>query len=132
MLFEAEGQPLVENPSEDHVRKVVLQLQRGHTSFASLTNEAGDYIQAAGSRPWCVLERRRIHPPQHERAFQETRTPKYKDGAKILTGAGEIVLQHDEWFLLKDAAEAFVAFLHKNPISTHVQWRSMNEMFGLK
>ncbi|WP_454796739.1 hypothetical protein [Novosphingobium lindaniclasticum] len=131
MLLEAEGQPLVQNPSEEQVRTVVLKLQRGGTSFASLTDEAGDYIQVAGSRPWCVLERRRFKPPQHERAFQETPTPKYKDGAKIMTGAGEIVLKHDEWFLLKDAAEVFVAFLHKNPTPARVKWRSMNEMLGL-
>ncbi|MFC3444098.1 hypothetical protein ACFOKF_23420 [Sphingobium rhizovicinum] len=48
-----------------------------------------------------------------------------------MTGAGEIVLKHDEWFLLKDAAEVFAAFLHKDLMPARVKWRSMNEMFGL-
>lgn len=103
-----------------------------HMSFASITDEAGNYMQVAGSRPWCVLERRRINPSLHERAFQETRTAKYENGAKIRTGAGDIVLQHDEWFLLKDAAEAFVAFLHKGAMPAYVKWRSINHTFGAR
>lgn len=131
MLLEAEGQPPIQNPSEEQVRALVLSLRVGETSFASLTDELGDYVQIAGSRPWCVIERRRPKLLQHERAFQETPTPKYKDGAKLRTGAGDISLNHDEWFLLKDAAEVFVAFLRKDAFPAHVKWRSMNETLGL-
>ena len=131
MLLEAESRPAIENPSTEQVRAVVLGLQHGGTSFASLTDETGNYIQVAGSRPWCLIERRRLKPLQHERAFQKTPNPKYKDGAKLLTGAGNISLKQDEWFLLKDAAEVFVAFLRKDSLPEHVQWRSMNEMLGL-
>jgi len=130
-LLEAEGQFAVENPSEEQVRAVVLGLQRGNTTFASLTDGAGNYMQVAGSRPWCVIERRRLQPLKHERAFQDTPNPKYMDGAKLLTGAGGIALKQDEWFLLKDAAELFVAFLHNDALPTRVRWRSMNETMGL-
>lgn len=70
-------------------------------------------------------------PLSHERAFQETLKPKYKDGAKLQTGAGEISLKHDEWFLLKDAAEMVVAFFRRDDFPARVQWRSMNELLGL-
>lgn len=131
MLLEAQEQPPVRNPSENEVRTLVLSLRVGAISFASITDETGDYVQVAGSRPWCVIERRSLRPVRHERAFQETPTAKYKDGAKLRTGAGEISLQHDEWFLLKDAAEVFVAFLKRDAFPGHVRWRPMNESFGL-
>lgn len=124
MRLEAEGQPPVVAPSEEQVRAVILGLQRGRTSFASLTDEAGNYIQVAGSRPWCVIERRQLAPPKHERAFQETPKPKYMDGARLSTGTGDIALRHDEWFLLKDAADIVVAFLRHDAIPERVKWRS--------
>ncbi|WP_454762295.1 hypothetical protein [Caulobacter segnis] len=130
MVLDAEGHVAVENPTEEQVRAVVLGLQPGKTSFASLTDAAGNYIQVAGTRPWCVIERHRAEPLQHERAFQETLKPKYTDGAKLSTGAGELTLRHDEWFLLKDAAEIFLAFLHQGEFPASVQWRSLNEMLG--
>lgn len=130
-LLEAEGQPPIQNPSEEQVRALVLSLRVGETSFATLADEIGDYVQIAGSRPWCVLEHRRLRPLQHARAFQDTPTPKYKDGTKLRTGAGDISLKNDEWFLLKDAAEVLVAFLRKDAFPAHVKWRSMNETLGL-
>jgi hypothetical protein len=129
MTLEGEGLASVVEPTEDQVRAAVLGLNRLGTSFVSITDETGGYVQAAGSRPWCVLERRRIEPFRHDRAFQDTPVPKYNDGAKIRTGAGEITLKSDEWFLLKDAAEVFVAFLHREAGPPEVQWRSLNEMF---
>ncbi len=131
MKLEAEGQLTIQNPSEELVRALILGLQQGGSTFASLTDEAGNYIQVAGSRPWCVIERRHLKPLQHERAFQETPKPKYKDGAKLSTGAGELSLKHDEWFLLKDAAEVAVSFLRHDEVPARVKWRSMNEMLGL-
>ncbi|MES3110434.1 hypothetical protein [Sphingomonas aurantiaca] len=131
MLLEAEGQPPIVDPSEEQVRALVLGLRVGETSFASLTDEAGNYVQLAGSRPWCVIEYRRLKPLQHDRAFQDTPTPKYKDGAKIKTGAGDISLRQDEWFLLKNGAEVLAAFLRKDRFPANVQWRSMTETLGL-
>lgn len=131
MLFEAKGQPPVQNATEEQVRALVLDLRVAGAFFASLTDEVGNYIQIAGSRPWCVIERRRLKPLQHDRAFQVTPTPKYNDGAKLQTGSGSITLLHDEWFLLKDAADIFAAFHRKDDFPAQVQWRSMNERLGL-
>ena len=132
IVLEVEGRLAVESPSKEQIRAAVISLERGGSTFACLTDKDGNYIQAAGSRPWCLVERRRLRPLEHQRAFQETPNPKYKDGAKLSTGAGEIVMRHDEWFLLKDAADLFVAFLEEEPLPAHVNWRSMNETLGLE
>ncbi|PXA98050.1 hypothetical protein DMC47_10685 [Nostoc sp. 3335mG] len=76
------------------------------------------------------MERRQLKSLRHERAFQQTPTPKDKDGAKLRTGAGDISLRHDEWFLLKDAAEVLAAFLQKDTIPAHVKWRDMTDTLG--
>ena len=131
MLLEAERQPPVRDPSEEQVRALILSLRVGETSFASLADKAGNYLQIAGSRPWCVIEHRHLRPLRHDRAFQETPTPKYKDGAKLRTGAGDISLRHDEWFLLKDAADVFAAFLREDAFPAYVKWRSMSQTLGL-
>ena len=96
VLLEAEGLSPIHNPTEEQVRDLILSLKLGKISFATFTDPAGDYVQVAGSRPWCVIERRRLAPLEHERAFQETPKPKYLDGAKLRTGAGDLSLQHDE------------------------------------
>ena len=131
MTLEGKRFAPVENPTEDQVRQLIQGLTNGETSFAYLTDQSGNYVQAAGSRPWCFVERRTISPAAHYRAFQNTPNPKYNDGAKIRTGARNIKLQHDQWFLLKDAAEIFVAFLANEKFPDAVEWRSMNEMLGL-
>ena len=131
MTLEGEGFAQVSNPTEGDVRGAVLGLARSGTSFVSLEDETGNYIQVAGSRPWCVLERRQVAPLIHQRAFQDTPSPKYLDGAKISTGAGEITMKSDEWFLLKDAADVFVSFLNRQAPPAHIQWRSLNEMLDL-
>jgi hypothetical protein len=131
MILAPEDCPQIQNPTENEVRSVVLGLRAAGSSFVSLTDENGNYVQAAGSRPWCLVEFRQTKPTLHSRACQHTPNPKYKDGAKIHTGAGDIVLQHDEWFLLKDAANIFASFLKREQFPSYVMWRSMNEMLEI-
>ncbi|MBX9859703.1 MAG: hypothetical protein K2Y20_08960 [Sphingomonas sp.] len=131
MVLEGQGFSPIREPSEQQVRYSVLALKNGGSSFLSVTDELGNYIQIAGSRPWCFIEHRQIKPLNHSRAYRDTPVPKYEDGAKIHTGAGDIELMHDEWFLLKDAAEIAVGFLKGESFPKGVNWRSLNEMLGI-
>jgi hypothetical protein len=131
MVLEGEGVAPVYDPQENQVRELVLGLRRAGPSFVSLTDRDGNYVQAAGDRPWCLVERREVGPPNHYRAFQNTPIPKYNDGAKIRTGAGDIEVRSDEWFLLKDAEEILVSFLRGHEYPPQVCWRSMNEVLGI-
>lgn len=130
-LLEVEHCEPRHEPTMEEIKAVVTTLGTSGSTFASLTSPDGDYLQVAGRRPWCVIERRVRNPIEHSRAFQDTPNPKYNDGAKLRTGAGEIEMKHDEWFLLKDAAEIFEAFRMGAELPSQVRWRSMNEMFDL-
>jgi hypothetical protein len=131
MMLDGEGLAPVFDPGEAEVRNLIRGLELSGSSFASLTDSHGNYVQAAGSRPWCLVERRESKPLKHYRAFQDTPVPKYKDGAKIRTGAGDIEMRFDEWFLLKDAEEVFISFLLGHPFPPQVEWRSMNEVLKI-
>ncbi|ATY31684.1 hypothetical protein [Sphingomonas psychrotolerans] len=131
MILEGEGMAPIARPSEAQVRDLVTSLASPKPGFASLTDEAGNYLQVAGGRPWCVVERREVSPLRHWRAHTESGRRPYEDGAKIRSGAGEIALRADEWLLLKQAAELFATFLAGRAFPIFVQWRSMNSTLGL-
>ena len=131
MILEGEGLAPIVQPSEAQVRDLVTSLASPKPSFASLTDEAGNYLQVAGGRPWCVVERREVSPLRHWRARTESGRRPYADGAKIRSGAGEILLRADEWLLLKQAVELFAAFQARRAFPDFVQWRSMNFSLGL-
>ena len=131
LVLEVEGLPPRTEPTIDDVKGAVLGLGTSGWTFATLTQPNGDYIQFAGSRPWCLIEQRSQTPPSHSRAFRRTPNPKYKDGAKLRTGAGDITMKHDEWFLLKDAAAIVEAYQAGADFPKAVEWRSMNELLGL-
>ena len=129
--LEVEGREPINEPDLATVVDAVKALSRPSPTFLILTHRDGDYLQVVGARPWCRVERRQIKPLAHDCAFQNTPSPKYNDGAKLYSGVGEIVMAYDEWFLLKDAADIIAAFFKREAFPPQVQWRSMNEMFGI-
>ncbi|WP_404338424.1 hypothetical protein AB2M62_05870 [Sphingomonas sp. MMS12-HWE2-04] len=131
MKLEAEGMAPIAEPSEDQVRNLVLSLAMPRPTFASLNDAHGNYIQVAGGRPWCMVEWRQANPLVHYGATAKAVRSPYKDGAKIRSGAGEIALQADEWLLLKQAAELFLAFRAGKQFPDFVRWRTMNSKLGL-
>jgi len=119
------------NPTEGQVRDLVVSLTMPKPTFASLTDDLGNYVQVVGGRPWCMVEWRQTDPLVHRRATTSSGRRPYKDGAKIRSGAGEITLLADEWLLLKQAAEIFAAFRTGEPLPDFVQWRTINSQLGL-
>ena len=117
--------------TESSLRGELLALGDVGRYFVTLTREDESYLQAAGNRAWCTVERRQSVPLGHFRAYQHAPSRKFQDGAKLATAAGEITLRHDEWILQKNCIEIFVAFLKGEPLPSSVGWRSMNDMFGI-
>jgi hypothetical protein len=59
MRFEVESRPTIEDASEQDVRSAISALRSfGPSSFASLTDENGNYLQVGGGGVTCLLERR--------------------------------------------------------------------------
>jgi len=124
MRLEIQNKSARDNPSEKQLRKAILGLRSyGPSSFASLADEDGSYLQIAGGGVTCLIERRDAATGTHYRAYQQQKNMNYPDGTLLVFGAGEIALLSDEWFSSTIAAEVFVAFLQKQALPEQVFWR---------
>jgi hypothetical protein len=124
LRFEVEKKLAVLHPSEKQVINSIARLRSfGPSSFASLSDDVGNYVQVAGGGITCMLERRDVATGNHYRGFKETTNPNYPDGTRLVFGAGEIMMQSDEWFLQGEIAEVFAAFLNKQSFPSFVKWR---------
>ena len=127
MKFEMEKKLPKSNPTEKQVRASIARLRSfGPSSFASLSDEAGNYVQVAGGGITCLLERREASTGRRFRGFKDGRNPNYPDGTLLVFGAGEIALQSDEWFQQNEAADVFAAFLSGRDVYAAIKWREIS------
>jgi hypothetical protein len=129
MRLEAEGQTPIDNVSETRVRSVVAKLRSyGPSSFASLTDEVGNYLQVAGGGVTCVIERRDASNNHHYRAFQDKRIAVFADGTALVFGGGEVKLASNEWFTSQDVEDVFLAFLRGEQLPARIKWRDITDL----
>ncbi len=130
MRLEVEGQTPRENPSSAEVRAAVLGLRSySPSSFASLTDDGGSYIQVGGGGVGCVLELRDAEENRHYRAYHDSPSKVFPDGTVLAFSGGNVAMRADEWFTVRVGADAFVAFLERRPLPESVRWRDISEMF---
>ncbi|NUU04031.1 hypothetical protein [Herbaspirillum robiniae] len=124
MRLEIQNKAAKDNPSEQQLRRAILSLRSyGTSSFASLTDDHGSYLQVAGGGITCLLERRDAFTGVHYRAYQEKKNTNYPDGTLLVFGAGEVALLSDEWFSNTIVADVFAAFLLTHALPENVHWR---------
>lgn len=126
MRLEIEGMPGIDEASDAKVRAAILSLRSyGPSSFASLTDQSGNYLQVAGGGVTCMLERRDAASGHHFRGYKDERSKVFPDGTALVFGGGEIRLSADEWFSAQEIAELFSAFLRSDELPPLVKWRDM-------
>lgn len=131
MRLEVENKVAVENVSEAKVRAAITALRSyGPSSFASLTDDQGNYLQVAGGGVTCMLERRDMAAGRHYRGYHDIRSKVYPDGTILAFGGGEIKLLADEWFTAPIVVDAFLAFLNGQPLPPSIKWRDVTENFS--
>jgi hypothetical protein len=125
MLFQAEGKPDVSKPSVARLRSALKSLRSyGPSSYASLTDDQGNYIQVAGGGVTCMVERYEKETNTRERAYHDKPSPIRPDGTILAFRAGNIPMRSDEWFVADQVAELFIAFLNGDAYPDYVHWRS--------
>jgi len=131
MLLEVEKAPSIENVTEAQMRSAIMTLRSyGPSSFASLTDAQGNYLQVAGGGVTCMLERRDIASGHHFRAYKDEKSKVFPDGTSLVFGGGEIRLASDEWFTAQEVAEVFSTFLHGGELPASVKWRDVTATFA--
>ncbi|TYK67492.1 hypothetical protein FSY59_27185 [Comamonas sp. Z3] len=124
MILEQEGKKTVENPTVNQIKKAISSLRSyGPSSFASITNSKGKYLQVAGGGITCMLELYDPEVKQRFRAFGDKKNPVFPDGTLLVFGAGKLTMQSDEWFFADKIAEAFCNFSKEEPLPTDIKWR---------
>ena len=100
----------------------------GPSSFASLTNEQGDYLQVGGGGVTCLLERRDAASGRHYRAFHNKPSTVFADGTLLAFSGGNIPLRSDEWFTAAVVADAFCAFSKGVGLPEAIRWRDVDAL----
>lgn len=131
MRFEPENKQPIEDPSATRIQVELGKLRcEGSTSFVVLTNDNGDYLQAAGSGGGCLLERRDAADGHQFRAYQDEPVVPFEDGTELCFSGGRIPLQSREWFRLTQVVEVFIAFNEGKPLPEYVRWRDITELLA--
>lgn len=121
--FEVEKKLPILQPSEKQIRDTIARLRSfGPSSFAVLSDDKGNYVQVAGGGITCMLERREATGCRY-RGYKDSPNLNYPDGTRLAFGAGEVVMQSDEWFLQTEVAEVFCAFLSGQMFPDFANWR---------
>lgn len=101
-----------------------LKMDRyGPCSFAFLTNANGDYVQVAGGRVTCMVERYIADDKRRFRAYHDKPNPVYPDGTILAFRGGNLTMKPDERFMSSKVIEIFVSFLEGQEFPSFVHWR---------
>jgi hypothetical protein len=124
MRLEIEGKPAIENPRESQVLRSIKSLKSyGPSSYASLTDTSGNYLQVAGGGVTCMVERYDVGGRRRFRAFHDKPSAVRPDGTILAFRAGNIPMRSDEWFMADQVVDVFVAFLSGSALPAYVRWR---------
>lgn len=124
MKFEVEGKASVSNPTPAQITRAIRSLKSyGRSSYASLTNESGNYVQVAGGGVSCMVELFDVTTEARSRAFHDKPNAARPDGTILVFGAGNLRMRSDEWFMANRVVEIFLAFHSAAPFPSYVSWR---------
>ena len=124
MKFDIEGKDGIPAPTPAQISRAIKSLRSyGPSSYASLTDDAGNYVQVAGGGISCLIEHFKIDGERRARAFHDKPSPARPDGTILVCRAGDIPMRSDEWFMSDQVAKVFLSFLSGNPFPPFVHWR---------
>ena len=124
MKLEVEGKAGISNPTAAQVARAIRSLKSyGRSSYASLTNESGNYVQVAGGGISCMVELFEVPTEVRSRAFHDKPNAARPGGTILVFGAGNIPMRSDEWFMANQVVEIFLAFHATAPFPSYVSWR---------
>lgn len=130
MLLEVQNRAPIENATIADVQSAIPKLRSyGPSSYASLTDARGNYLQVAGGGVTCMLEWRDAINRRHFRAHLDDPSKVFPDGTVLAFSGGEVKLRADEWLTASMVEAAFLAFLQGAPLPDAIRWRDISAMF---
>ncbi|GAB2724872.1 hypothetical protein [Comamonas sediminis] len=124
MILESEGKSAISNPKASQIRTALGSLRSyGPHSYASVTDEANNYLQVAGGGASCLLELYRANTGERFRAYGNVKNKAFPDGTLLIFRAGQIPMMADEWMKIDKVIEAFNCFLENKELPSDINWR---------
>lgn len=100
----------------------------GPHSYASLTHQDGSYVQVAGGKQECLIEKRDITSNTHWRAHLATARSRSATPHVLTFGGGQMTLAEDEVFTIDEVISIWRSFFDKEPFTTDIAWRDVTDM----
>ncbi|MGR3511233.1 MAG: hypothetical protein ACU0GG_00605 [Paracoccaceae bacterium] len=101
----------------------------GPRSFAILARPDGSYIQVAGGRVTCVVERRDVNSVRNFRArLAEPKVP-FKGVTTLVFGSGTVEAHPEEFLFIEDVIPLFKSFFDNKEPDVGVTWQELDESF---
>lgn len=124
MRFEIQNKATIDGPTELQLKRAIKSLKSyGSSSFASLTDSDGSYIQVGGGGVTCLVERFDASSGVRQRGYHKPNAA-FPDGTISVFGGGQIPMKSDEWFMAGQVVEIFLAYLRTAPEPEYLRWRS--------
>jgi hypothetical protein len=125
MLLESENRVAIRNPSEKSIKAQIVALRSyGPSSFATISDDNGNYIQIAGGGVTCVLEKREGTTAKQYRAFKNEKSKVFTSETELVFGGGTLKVQPDEWFTNEEVIDIIIEFM-RGVESAHKNWREL-------
>lgn len=94
MKFEAENSPVKVGINQAQLIKALEKLKSyGPSSFACITDDEGNYVQVAGGRFTCFIERCDAKSKRLFRGYQSNSSTNFEDGTLLSFSAGRVLLK---------------------------------------
>ena len=123
MKFKLENKTEINTEDFSLIEKnMKLMKSYGTHSFASLTDEYGNYIQVGGGQFTCFVERFDYSSKILYRANHNNSSTKFPDGTKLEFGGGCVTLKSTEWFNITESIELFSCFFKKIDFPKEILW----------
>lgn len=127
MKLEAENSPVITGVSQAQLIKTLKKLKSyGPSSFACIADDEGNYLQVAGGRYTCFIERYDAKNKKLFRGFHSNSSTNFEDGTSLSFGGGRVELRKDEWFNIDDVIEVFSLFSQNQALPESIHWRELN------
>ncbi|MCR8826526.1 hypothetical protein [Pseudosulfitobacter koreensis] len=129
LLLEVEGKNALQVREFAKVEAALRGLDPfGPHSYASLTRQDGSYVQVAGGKQKCLIEKREVTSNTHWRGH---RTMAASDSAVqhvLIFGAGQMTLTDDEVFTIDDVIPIWRSFFEEEPFALDIGWRDVTDV----
>lgn len=127
MKLEAENSSVIFGVDQARLIKTLRKLKSyGPSSFACITDEDGNYMQVAGGRVTCFIERYDAKSKKLFRGYHSNSSTNFEDGTSLSFGAGSVGLKKDEWFNIDDVIEVFLLFYKGQKLPEDICWREID------